>query len=166
MQRGRRTREERIARVVDDRPAGERSVLPDELQGRLLVRPRRNFESSAETTSPPRFESLTVRTPFFRVTSRGSVATTGGTAAGARRLRSREHPRDAVGVAVAVVAAATVGFGGTGVRGAGFGGGKTRVQRIRMAAERPKATARRFESNGSSSKAGQGTGSNPPGWNG
>jgi hypothetical protein len=40
------------------------------------------------------------------------------------------------------------------------------VQRIRMAAERPKAMARRFESKGCSSEAGQGTGSNPPGWNG
>ncbi len=106
-----------------------------------------------------------MRTSFFRVTSRGSVATTGGTDATATGPEPATTPGTAVGVAVAV-AAATVGFGGAGVRGAGFGAGKTRVQRIRMVAERPKATARRFESTGSSSNAGQGTGSNPPGWNG
>jgi hypothetical protein len=74
----------------------------------------------------------------------------------------------AVGVAGAAGAAAadTVGFGDTGTRGAGFGAGKIRVHRIRIVADRPKATARRFESTGSSSKAGQGTGSKPPGWNG
>jgi hypothetical protein len=90
---------------------------------------------------------------------------TGGTVAGATGSAAARTPGTAVGVAVAAEAA-TVGFGGTGVLGAGFGAGKIRVQRIRMVAERPKATARRFESNGSSSKAGQGTGSSPPEWNG
>ena len=56
-----------------------------------------------------------------------------------------------------------VGEAGATARGAGFAGGKSRVQRIRMAAEAPNATARRFESKSNSSRRVQGTGSNPPG---